>query len=112
MAGPATSTCISSKVRHSQPIERNTWLAAFCTLLLKVWWSVWISSRVGRARAQVEDGFGAGEIERLDGTRAPVSIETGAQHTVEQIVAASDRVEHAGDARRVLRWRDLCQCQG
>ena len=37
MAGPATSTCISSNVRHSQPIERNTWLAAFCTLLPKLW---------------------------------------------------------------------------
>ena len=40
MTGPAKSTCISSNVRHSQPMGGSTWLAAFCTLLLKVWWSV------------------------------------------------------------------------
>jgi hypothetical protein len=35
--GPAESTCSSSNVRHSQPMARSTWLAAFWALLLKVW---------------------------------------------------------------------------
>ena len=35
--GPEESTCSSSNVRHSQPMARSTWLAAFCALLLKLW---------------------------------------------------------------------------
>jgi hypothetical protein len=54
--------------------------------------------------AEIEDPGTRSETERLDRPLAPLLIEPGAEHPVEQVVPRSDRIEHPGDARGVLVW--------
>ena len=61
--------------------------------------------QVARAGAEVHDRFPATQRERVDGPSPPTPIESGAQESIERVVAGCDRVEHARDAAGVLPQR-------
>ena len=48
----------------------------------------------------------AGELQRRDRARTPSAVEAGAEHMIQQIVPAGDRVKHPGDTGGFLRWRE------
>ena len=49
---------------------------------------------IGRPRTQVQHARAGGQLQRLDGALAPSTIESGAQHAIEEVVSWRDRVEH------------------
>ena len=61
--------------------------------------------QVGRARAEIEHGLAAGQLQHLDGLPAPSLVESGAEQMVQQIVALGNRIKHARNTGRILRGR-------
>ena len=50
---------------------------------------------IGGARAEVQHGFTAGQLQRVDGLLAPSLVEPRAEQMIQEVVSLGDRIEHA-----------------
>ena len=55
--------------------------------------------QVSGARAEIEHGLAAGQLQCLDGAPAPLLVESRAQQMIQEVVSPGNGVEHAGNAR-------------
>ena len=52
---------------------------------------------IGGARAQIEHGLAAGQLQRVDRALAPLLVEARAEQMIQKVVSPGDRIEHAGN---------------